>query len=39
MPAPEHEQLEVSGLDAWAPAEGAALAALLALTDGTRTLP
>jgi predicted NBD/HSP70 family sugar kinase len=39
MPAPEHEQLEVSGLDAWAPAEGAALAALLALTDGTRPLP
>jgi predicted NBD/HSP70 family sugar kinase len=39
MPAPEREQLEVSALDAWAPAEGAALAALLALTDGTRPLP
>ena len=39
MPAPEHEQLEVSGLDAWAPAEAAALGALLTLTDGTRALP
>lgn len=39
MPAPEYEQLEVSGLDAWAPAEGAALAALLAVADGTHRLP
>lgn len=39
MPSPEYEQLEVSGLDAWAPAEGAALAALLALADGTSPLP
>jgi predicted NBD/HSP70 family sugar kinase len=39
MPTPEHEQLQVSGLDAWAPAEGAALAALLSLTDGISPLP
>ena len=39
MPAPEYEQLEVSGLDAWAPAEGAALAALLAVAEGEHRLP
>ncbi|MBR7832124.1 ROK family transcriptional regulator [Actinospica durhamensis] len=39
MPAPEYEQLEVSGLDAWAAAEGSALAALLALADGISPLP
>jgi predicted NBD/HSP70 family sugar kinase len=39
MPAPKYEQLEVSGLDAWAPTEGAALAALLAVADGTHEMP
>jgi predicted NBD/HSP70 family sugar kinase/biotin operon repressor len=39
MPAPEYEQLEVSALDSWAPAEGAALAALFAVADGEHPLP
>jgi predicted NBD/HSP70 family sugar kinase len=39
MPAPEYEQVEVSELDSWAPAEGAALAAVLALADGEHALP
>jgi predicted NBD/HSP70 family sugar kinase len=39
MPAPEYDQLEVSGLDAWAPVEGAALAALIAVADGVHDLP
>jgi len=39
MPAPDQDQLDVSVLDAWAPAEGAALAILLSVADGSADLP
>jgi predicted NBD/HSP70 family sugar kinase len=39
MPAPDQDQLDVSVLDSWAPAEGAALAILLSLADGSAKLP
>jgi predicted NBD/HSP70 family sugar kinase len=39
MPAPDQDQLDVSVLDSWAPAEGAALAILLSVADGTADLP
>jgi predicted NBD/HSP70 family sugar kinase len=39
MPSPDHDQLDVSMLDSWAPAEGAALAILLSLADGSADLP
>ena len=35
MPAPDQDQLDVSVLDSWAPAEGAALAILLSVADGS----
>jgi predicted NBD/HSP70 family sugar kinase len=39
MPETETQQLEVSVLGPWAPAEGAALAVLLSIVDGDRELP
>jgi predicted NBD/HSP70 family sugar kinase len=39
LPGPGSEQLEVSALGAWAPAEGAALAVLIAVADGRQDLP
>ncbi|MEZ0070169.1 putative NBD/HSP70 family sugar kinase [Streptacidiphilus sp. MAP12-20] len=39
LPGSDREQLEVSALGAWAPAEGAALAVLLAHTDGEHDFP
>jgi predicted NBD/HSP70 family sugar kinase len=39
LPGTDREQLEVSALGAWAPAEGAALAVLLSYADGDRELP
>jgi predicted NBD/HSP70 family sugar kinase len=39
MPDTDAEQLEVSSLGPWAPAEGAALAVLLSFVDGVRSLP
>ena len=39
LPEAGREQLEVSALGAWAPAEGAAHAVLLSLLDGSRELP
>jgi predicted NBD/HSP70 family sugar kinase len=39
MPGPDGDQLDVSVLDAWAPAEGAALAVLLSIADGSAKLP
>jgi predicted NBD/HSP70 family sugar kinase len=39
MPASDQDQLDVSVLDSWAPAEGAALAILLSVADGTAELP
>jgi predicted NBD/HSP70 family sugar kinase len=39
MPETEMQQLEVSVLGPWAPAEGAALAVLLSIVDGDRELP
>ena len=39
MPASDQDQLDVSVLDSWAPAEGAALAILLSVADGSADLP
>jgi predicted NBD/HSP70 family sugar kinase len=39
MPETETQQLEVSVLGPWAPAEGAALAVLLSIVDGDQELP
>jgi predicted NBD/HSP70 family sugar kinase len=39
MPVPDQDQLDVSVLDSWAPAEGAALAILLSVADGSVGLP
>ncbi|MFC5220666.1 ROK family transcriptional regulator [Streptomyces coerulescens] len=39
MPASDYDELEVSGLDAWAPVEGAALAALISMAEGVQALP
>jgi predicted NBD/HSP70 family sugar kinase len=39
MPDKDAEQLQVSSLGPWAPAEGAALAVLLSFVDGARSLP
>ena len=39
VPGPDDDQLDVSALDAWAPAEGAALAVLLSIADGATALP
>ena len=39
MPETETQQLEVSVLGPWAPAEGAAHAVLLSIVDGDRDLP
>ena len=39
LPGTDGEQLEISALDAWAPAEGAALAVLLSVADGAHELP